>query len=143
MSLISQNILKILEVRRISQKELAAGMGITNSHLSKLLSGIRRWNEDLINSAADFFDRTPAEILSGEMQQNEPLSVQVANAISEAEAGNLQQEIEPQRNVLFRRLIDHCSLTGDRPTVPLIKRLLPLLLGIILTMSSLVQAPSY
>lgn len=134
---INDKVYQLMAKHRYNQADLARMTGIHPSLVSKLLKNQRRWNMDQITAVAKALEVTPAYLLSsGENNskacssagtKSKSLSEQVEEAITEAEKESLEQDIKPVRSTLFKRLFEHCGMTGDSPSPKLVKRFLPFL----------------
>lgn len=128
-----------MEQKGVNQKELAHGTNIHSSLISKLLKDHRRWNMDQIQAVAKFFGVSEASLLNGSpyAEPEKPIAEQIETVISAAESENLKEKIAPKRMELSRRLLEHFAISNERPSVPLIRKILPFLLSLALVLSPL------
>ena len=61
--MISENLKKILEEKKITQAELAKNVGITQAYTSYLLNGFKQPSVELLKRIADFLDVSLDELV--------------------------------------------------------------------------------
>lgn len=61
--MISENLKKILEEKKITQAELAKNVGITQAYASYLLNGFKQPSVELLKRIADFLDVSLDELV--------------------------------------------------------------------------------
>jgi SOS-response transcriptional repressor LexA len=88
---------ELLRERRWTTKVLAEKTGMSESYLTHIKNGTRRWNEDALKKLAEAFELTPADILEG-AQQSAPMEAALhlpEDVLSQTKNLNLQLKIVP------------------------------------------------
>lgn len=63
--------------RDLTQEALADAMGISEAYLSDIENGKKRYNQEMMEKAAQALDTTPADIISRPPAENEATSVDI------------------------------------------------------------------
>lgn len=88
---------ELLRERRWTTKVLAEKTGLSESYLTHIKNGTRRWNEDALKKLADAFDLTPADLL----EEQKRMMVQTAtptvpeDVLTQARNLNLKLRLVP------------------------------------------------
>lgn len=89
---------ELLRERRWTTKVLAEKTGMSESYLTHIKNGTRRWNEDALKKLAEAFELTPADILENSMAQlpNPNQAIQLPEGVKDSLAQlNLKLKIVP------------------------------------------------
>lgn len=87
---------ELLRERRWTTKVLAEKTGMSESYLTHIKNGTRRWNEDALKKIAEAFELMPTQLLeqSGDTQEDSLLNIS-PNIAEQAKNFNLKLQIVP------------------------------------------------
>jgi SOS-response transcriptional repressor LexA len=86
---------ELLRERRWTTKVLAEKTGMSESYLTHIKNGTRRWNEDALKKLAVAFELDPADILDNGGRTSSIGSTNTKNVVSGDSSVNLQVKIVP------------------------------------------------
>ncbi len=80
-----------LRERRWTTKVLAEKTGMSESYLTHIKNGTRRWNEDALRKLADAFEVTPVDILDTNKNRTDSVSTNIS--MPETTTGNINVQV--------------------------------------------------
>src|SRR5574343_1718972 len=82
---------ELLRERRWTTKVLAEKTGMSESYLTHIKNGTRRWNEDALRKLAEAFELDPSQLLAHRPQSFGGVAVQTSAEFSEV--GNVVEPV--------------------------------------------------
>ena len=102
----------LLRERRWTTKVLAEKTGLSESYLTHIKNGTRRWNEDSLKKLAEAFELQPADILASSGKRTDDL----ANKIQLLDQSLLDQGIDSSNQKVNVRIIPVVGKIPENPS---------------------------